>query len=145
MLPAVPDEPLVLKISTFVVDRLLDSKVPVISPPLAATVKSVGSIVQVPDLPCGALVLTVVKSPIDTLLAEVSILPPSPPRLLALALMLPLMLVMLDRLLKSAMMAIVPPLPLLLDAALALILPLWVIELLASKIIRPPLWVTPSA
>ena len=116
--------PAVLRIFTSAVARLLDSKVPVISPPLEATVKSVGSIVQVPDFPCGALVLMAAKSPIDTLLAEVSTFPPSPPRLPALALILPLILVVLDRLLKSAMMAIVPPLPLLVGAALALIFPL---------------------
>ena len=79
------------------------------------------------------------------MLAEVSILPPSPPRLPALALILPLMLVTLEGLLKSAIMEIVPPLPVLVGAAFALILPLWVIELLASRIIRPPLWVIPSA
>ena len=55
------------------------------------------------------------------------------------------MLVMLEGLLKSAIMEIVPPLPVLVGAAFALILPLWVIELLASRIIRPPLWVIPSA
>ena len=38
MLPAVPVELLVLKISTLVVDRLLDSVAPVILPPLAAIV-----------------------------------------------------------------------------------------------------------
>ena len=43
------------------------------------------------------------------------------------------------------MMEIVPPLPLLLGAALALMTPLWLIELLASRIIRPPLWLIPSA
>ena len=87
----------------------------------------------------------VVKSPIETLLAEVSTFPPSPPRLPALALILPLILVTLKGLLKSAMIEIVPPLPLLVGAAFTLILPLWVIELLASRIIRPPLWVIPSA
>jgi len=81
----------------------------------------------------------VVKSPIETLLAEVSIAPPSPPRLPALALMPPLILVVLNEFFKSAMIEIVPPLPLLVGAAFALILPLWVMELLASRIIRPPL------
>ena len=51
ILPAVPEAPRVLRIATPVVDSWLDSEVPVISPPLEATVKSVGSIVQVPDLP----------------------------------------------------------------------------------------------
>jgi len=89
----------------------------------------------------------VLKSPIETLLAEVSIAPPSPPELPALALILPFILMTLEGLLKSAMIEIVPPLPLplLLGPAFALILPLWVIELLASRIIRPPLWVIPSA
>ena len=51
ILPAVPEAPAVLRIATSVLDSWLDSKVPVISPPLEATAKSVGSIVQAPDLP----------------------------------------------------------------------------------------------
>ena len=48
--------------------------------PLGPIVKSCGSISQVPVLPCGAVVLIIVAAPITTLLADVSISPPSPPR-----------------------------------------------------------------
>ena len=51
ILPAIPETPAVLSMATSVVESWLDSKVPVISPPLEATVKSVGSMVQAPDLP----------------------------------------------------------------------------------------------
>ena len=58
--------------------RLLAKAAPVILPPLAAMVKSFGSINQVPVLPFAAVVLIVAVFATLTLAAEVSIKPPLP-------------------------------------------------------------------
>ena len=55
--PLTPLAPLVLAMVTLVVNRLLLKAAPVISPPLAAMVKSVGSINHVPVVPFAALVV----------------------------------------------------------------------------------------
>ena len=49
--PPLPDDPLELRIVTFALPRFDVSRLPVISPPLAATVKSTGSINQSPVTP----------------------------------------------------------------------------------------------
>ena len=59
--------------------RLFDSAKPVVSPPVAAIVKSTGSISQVPASPDAAAVVTMAVSATLTLAAEVSMKPPLPP------------------------------------------------------------------
>src|ERR1017187_5579522 len=86
-LPTAP--PLLLCNVTLVVPRLVEKSVPVVPPPLAATVKSLGSISQVPALPLEARVLTRAVSAILTFAPDVSIKPPSPDWLPPLALMPP--------------------------------------------------------
>ena len=71
-LPAVPLAPAEDIIVTLPVARFVDSTAPVMSPPLAATVKSVGSISQVPLLPCGAWVVMRAVSATRTCAALVS-------------------------------------------------------------------------
>ena len=128
---------------------LLASKVPsaapVMSPPLAAIVKSFGSSSQVPALPCAALVSTLKVSPILSRVPEVSTNPPSPPRLPPLALMLPSICVVLPALARSAIKLTVPPLPLLFGAASTWMMPLCVMRSLASSRMTPPLAVRPLA
>ena len=122
------------------------SAVPVMSPPLAAMVKSVGSINQVPFLPPrpgAARVLMAMLSPKRTLLALVSMKPPSPPASPPLAEMLPLTSVRLDRLARSAISVTVPPLPAL--AASAVMLPLCLIWFDARSMMRPPSFTSPLA
>ncbi len=55
------------------------------------------------------------------------------------------MVVLLLGLLRSAIRDTLPPLPVLLAAAFALRLPVWLIELLASSTMRPPSCRTPLA
>ena len=122
------------------------SAVPVMSPPLEAMVKSVGSISQVPlrpPNPAAARVLMAMLSPKRTLLALVSIKPPSPPASPPLAEMLPLTSVRLDRLARSAISVTVPPFPA--PAASAVMLPLWLILLEARRMMRPPSFTRPLA
>jgi len=78
-----------------VVWRAVVKAVPVISPPLAAIVKSAGSISQLPVFPLTASVVIFALSAILTCEALVSILPPLPP-LGALALSVPPTLVVPD-------------------------------------------------
>ena len=68
--------PAVLRMVTPVVSKLLVSAAPVMSPPLAAMVKSIGSISQVPLLPLGAAVVIWAVSATFTCAAEVSMKPP---------------------------------------------------------------------
>ena len=122
------------------------SAVPVMSPPLEAMVKSVGSINQVPlrpPRPGAAKVLMAMLSPKRTLLALVSMKPPSPPASPPLAEMLPLTSVTLAALAKSAISVTVPPLPAL--AASAVMVPLWLILFDARSMIRPPSFTSPLA
>src|ERR1700730_19315290 len=64
--------PLLLCRLTPVVPRLLESVVPVISPPLAATIKFCGSIIQLPYDPVGAAVVTLDCAAAFTRAAEVA-------------------------------------------------------------------------
>src|SRR5882724_6127624 len=64
---------------TAVVARLFESAAPVMSPPLAATVKSCGSTSQLPYSPALDDVLTLALSATSTCAAEVSMAPPRPP------------------------------------------------------------------
>ena len=91
ILPKLPDEPPELRITTLVVERLLDNMTPVKLPPIADIVKSVGSIIQLPILPLIASVVIFALSAILTCDALVSIFPPFPP-LGALASNVPLIL-----------------------------------------------------
>ncbi len=84
-------------------------------------------------------------SPKPTLLALVSMKPPSPPASPPLAEMLPLTSVRLDRLARSAISVTVPPLPALLLAASAVMLPLCVILFDARSRMRPPSFTNPLA
>ena len=88
--PVVP--PLLERTVTLPPARLLLSTAPVTSPPLAAMVKSCGSINQSPLRPCGAKVSTRVPSSMWTCSPEVSMLPPLPPRAPPRALKPPAML-----------------------------------------------------
>ena len=76
--PLTPAMPLLLRMATLAVAKLVPNAEPVMSPP-AATVKSLGSINQVPVLPVADS--AVMKAPGATLTyaAEVSMNPPSPP------------------------------------------------------------------
>ena len=74
--PAVPM--LVVMMVKLLLARALDTAAPVMLPPLAATVKSFGSISQSPVLPPAAAVVTR-AAPMSTWLALVSIKPPLPP------------------------------------------------------------------
>ena len=65
--------------STLLVPKLFCNVVPVMSPPLSATVKSTGSTNHLPVLPLGASVVIRVWSAILTRDADVSTKPPSPP------------------------------------------------------------------
>ncbi len=49
--PELPEVPSELKMRIFVLAKLVERVVPVVSPPLGAIVKSGGSINQVPDAP----------------------------------------------------------------------------------------------
>ena len=71
--------PLVLWMVTLLVVRLLDKSLPVISPPVAAMVKSVGSMSQIPVCAVSDEVDTLVPCSILTVAALVSINPPSWP------------------------------------------------------------------
>jgi hypothetical protein len=125
--------------------RFALSAAPVISPPEAATVKSVGSISQFPDLPCGARVSTVALSAIFKCEPDVSTKPPSPPRLPPRALIVPSTVVRLLALLRSAIAITLPPLPALCAAASALTMPLCWMASLADRRIVPPSLVSPVA
>ena len=108
-------------------------------------VKSVGSIVQVPGLPLIEWVLMIVLGSIKTWLPEVSIVPPLLPRPFPWALKLPPTISWPLVLFKSTTRDIVPPPPLLRLDPLAEIVPASFIELVAVKMILPPLLVTPFA
>ena len=93
--------------------------------PVEPTMKSLGSSSQVPDLPAAAVVLTCAPSAICSLEADVSMKPPSPPRLPPWALRLPETSVLLLGLARSAITSMRPPCPALPGAALALMLPVF--------------------
>ena len=78
-------------------------------------------------------------------LAEVSTNPPSPPRVPPLALMLPLTVVRLLGLPRSAIRVMLPPCPALPAAASACMLPLWLIWSEALSKMRPPSFTRPLA
>ena len=143
-LPSLPP-PSLLAILTSAVPKLVESVAPSISPPLAAIVKPSGSNNQVPVLPCGARVSTLVLPPIFTRPPEVSTKPPFPPKSPPLALMLPLISVTLSWLSKLAISVAVPPLPVEFFAASTLMLPVWLMLSLAVRRTTPPLLVKPLA
>ena len=64
---------------TLLVPKLFCKVVPVMSPPLSATVKSTGSTNHSPYLPLADWVVTVACGPMLTRAADVSMKPPSPP------------------------------------------------------------------
>ncbi len=77
-LPAVP--PSALWMVTLPPPRLVESVAPVMSPPLAAMVKSCGSSNHCPAAPAGARVETCAVASMSRSWPEVSTRPPSPPR-----------------------------------------------------------------
>ena len=79
MLPLPAARPLLLCSVTEVVPSSVESVAPVISPPVGATVKSCGSISQVPMRPRAAAVVTFASLATSTLAPLVSIKPPLPP------------------------------------------------------------------
>ena len=79
MPPPLPPAPALLWICTEPPARPADRVAPVMSPPLAATTKSVGSISQVPWLPLAASVVIAASGRTVTWLALVSTKPPLPP------------------------------------------------------------------
>ena len=79
MLPELPLLPLLLWIVTLPPARLFESVAPVMSPPLAATVKSTGSISQLPLAPLWARVVMCASLATVTCAALVSMVPPLPP------------------------------------------------------------------
>ena len=77
--PLVPVLPLVLWMVMLLDSSSLDNRLPVVLPPVAAMVKSVGSMSHWPVLPLSERVETLVVLAMLTLAAEVSINPPSCP------------------------------------------------------------------
>ena len=71
--------PVLLSRSTGVVPSSLESAAPVISPPLAAMVKSCGSMSQFPYSPVAAKVVILASVATSTCAADVSMKPPLPP------------------------------------------------------------------
>ena len=147
MSPVVPLVPLALVIVTLPLRRLLETVVPVMSPPVAAMVKSVGSSSQVPACPWGARVVTRAVSAILSWDAEVSMKPPSPPWSAPLALSAPSTCVLLPRLARSAITSMRPPVPALPGAASAVMLLVGAssIVLVARRRITPPSLTSPVA
>ena len=113
--PFVPVAPSLLKMRTFPAPKKVPRRVPLMSPPEAAIVKSVGSSNHVPAFPYGASVLTRVLSEIDRCLPEVSMNPPLPEVAPPRAVRMPATDVS-----PSDQTAILPPLPELIASALML-------------------------
>ena len=129
---------------TLLLSSKVDNEDPLILPVLE-TSKSFGSSSQLPAKPFGASVLILAESPTLKREADVSINPPSPPRLPPLALMLPATSVTLSGLLRSAITSIRPPCPALAGAASALMLPVSSMRSLATKRTTPPSRTRPVA
>ena len=123
--------------------RFVVSVAPSMSPPLAATVKSVGSSSHVPASPLAAEVFTRVLASIFNVLALVSTKPPLPESLPPRALRLPLTVVRLSGFARSAITTTSPPSPF--APASAWMLPLCSMVLLATRRTVPPSVVMPFA
>ncbi len=145
MLPPLPppvtkEVPVLLKMAKFVELRSLLNVAPVISPPVGATVKSVGSMSQVPVRPLAAAVVTFAPFATSTTAPLVSIKPPLP--LGALASSVPPTL---------TVPAVMPPrssiIPLRLSTVRASMMPVLLTTLASSAFFAPALMITkpPSA